>query len=211
MNGTAPEAISWNLDQPWRLAATCLLAVAGVLLVRWAFSVIASRYTSRLHCEPAYTLRNWRVSLSFAVVCGLLVIAWLPEVESLRMLILGVACCLLAVTGFFAGADFREYGLLVGGVLLPWSRVRKVRWIEGKRTALMIIDASWSLPLAVRVNAKNQQAVDRLVRSAARYERYPVFYGMRGLLLSSLWSLLFAAVIVLLLNDWLRTALHLPG
>lgn len=211
MNGAAPEASSWNLDLPFRLVATLLLAVAGALLLRWILVVIASRYTSRLHCEPGYSLRNWRVSLSFAVVAGLVGIAWLPDVESLRMLVLGVACTLLAVTGFFAGADFREYGLMVGGVLLPWSRVRKVSWIDGNRTSLLIIHASWSFPLAVRVDSKNQQAVDRLVKSAARYERYPVFFWLRGLLISSFVSLLVVAAVVVFLNGGIPAVLPFPG
>ncbi len=192
--------LRWAGDEPVMAATVTLACLAAVLLARWAVVSLACRFTSRLHVEAAISYANWRVAMSLLVATGLVALAFAPSIGTLQMPSLGLACCLLAATGILGGADFREYGLLAGGVLIPWSRVKQVEWVEKGQTCIMWIQASWCLPLAVRVNCENKQAVDRLVRSAARYERLPVTYWLSNLVVRAIIAALVVAAVILVLT-----------
>ncbi|GAB5406244.1 MAG: hypothetical protein Aurels2KO_44750 [Aureliella sp.] len=194
--GRIVEFLSWLNSEPISAAKAALFAIAIILLIRWLTTALACRFTARMHVEPTISFRNWRVALSLSVAMCLVFTAFSPQIGNLQMPCLGLACCLLGATGILGGADFREYGLMAGGVLIPWSRVRKVEWVDHGKTSRMWIKASWCLPLSVHVSSENKQAVDRLVRSAARYERLPAVYWLSNIFIRAVFAGLIAFAVI---------------
>jgi len=171
------------------LLPTYILAAGISLLTLWGIAFSWSRTTARLHSECGLHILCSRF-IACVLVAGLLAYVAVYESEIQYRWIYATTAILLGIAAFgMTTTDFREHGLLICGVFLPWSWIRRIGWRQRQHSSVMRVRTDWGLRFSVPISRKNVQAVDRLVRSAARYEPVPL-----GLWLST-WLIQFVLAI----------------
>lgn len=151
-----------------------ILSIGISLLTLWGIAFARSRTTARLHVERRFHVLCFRFVACSAVAGALGYIAFSGNEIQYRWVYILTAVLLAIAALRTTATDFREHGLFICGVFLPWSWVRKIDWRQRRRTPVMQISTDWGLKLSVPISKENEHAVDRLVRSAARYERVPL-------------------------------------
>lgn len=204
-----------------------LLALADVLSITLVFLIIkklafaAYAQLTFLLLGAAPGVIDFLPRLSTVILASIPVAASyaLHEAPSVLWLRTGVSIAFLLLDIGAAKFELRENGVFSNGRYLSWNEIRRFSWAPARFTSAEILklNPDWRPSMTLRVQAKQQPVVARIVASARRFEgrsfgHVAYFYCMN----LSIAAVVFAAVglVWLLLTHGVATVLqwaHLLG